>query len=112
MGSGEGKDSLTGKVALITGAARGTGAVTARRFAEEGAQVAVTDVRDDLGAAVAADLGEGAFYQHLDVTDEADWATAVAATVDAYGGIENLRPETKALLENLKRSQRIISGDI
>lgn len=81
---------LDGKVALITGAARGTGAVTARRFAQEGALVVVTDVLDDLGAEVAADIGDSAVYLRLDVTAEADWAAAVEATVATFGGLDVL----------------------
>ena len=53
---------LDGKVAIVTGAARGTGAVTARVFVEEGAKVLVTDVLDDLGEDVAADFGDQATY--------------------------------------------------
>ena len=81
---------LDEKVALITGAARGTGAVTARRFAQEGALVVVTDVLDDLGAEVAADIGDSAVYLRLDVTAEADWAAAVGATMATFGGLDVL----------------------
>ena len=59
---------LEGKVAIVTGAARGTGEATARRFAQEGAKVVLGDILDDLGAAVAQDIGPAALYQHLDVT--------------------------------------------
>ena len=67
---------LAGRVALVTGAARGIGAAAARRFAAEGARVAVTDVLDDEGAAVAAELGERGLYVRLDVRDQAAWDTA------------------------------------
>lgn len=70
---------LAGKTALITGAARGTGAETARLFAQEGARVVLADVLDDLGEAVAAEIGSGSRYVHLDVTSEEDWASAVRA---------------------------------
>ncbi len=76
---------LDGKVAIITGAARGTGAATTRRFVEEGAKVVVADVLDDTGEAVAAALGDQAAYQHLDVTEPADWSAAVHATIDRFG---------------------------
>jgi 3alpha(or 20beta)-hydroxysteroid dehydrogenase len=70
---------LDGKVAIITGAARGQGEAEARRFVAEGAKVVLGDVLDDAGVAVAAALGGAATYCHLDVTSEADWAAAVAA---------------------------------
>lgn len=66
---------LEGKVALVTGAARGTGAAIARSFVDEGATVTLADVLDDRGRETAA--GIGATYRHLDVTSEADWAAAV-----------------------------------
>jgi 3alpha(or 20beta)-hydroxysteroid dehydrogenase len=68
---------LSGKVALVTGAARGTGAEIARRFVAEDARVVVTDVNDEVGRETAAALGASARYQHLDVTAEADWQSSV-----------------------------------
>jgi 3alpha(or 20beta)-hydroxysteroid dehydrogenase len=76
---------LDGKVALITGAARGQGAAAARRFAAEGARVMITDVLDDQGKELAAELG--AEYCHLDVSSEDEWAEAVAFTVQTFGDI-------------------------
>jgi len=70
-------DRLAGKVALITGAARGQGAAEARLFAAEGATVFVTDVLDDVGAALAAGIGEQARYVHLDVTSEDEWRATI-----------------------------------
>jgi len=72
-------ERLGGKVALITGAARGTGAAIARRFVAEGATVMLVDVLDDRGELLATELGSAAAYAHLDVTDEDGWT----ATVDA-----------------------------
>ena len=69
---------LEGKVAIITGAARGQGAAEARLFASEGAQIVIADVLDDEGAAVAAAIGAAARYVHLDVSNEDDWANAIA----------------------------------
>jgi 3alpha(or 20beta)-hydroxysteroid dehydrogenase len=76
---------LAGRVALVTGAARGIGAAAARRFAAEGAHVVVADVLDDDGAAVAAELGEQALYIHLDVRHQAAWDGAVRAARDRFG---------------------------
>jgi 3alpha(or 20beta)-hydroxysteroid dehydrogenase len=71
---------LDGKTALITGAARGIGEATARRFAAEGAAVVVADKRVEPGEAVAADVG-GRFVE-LDITSEADWQAAMQAIGD------------------------------
>jgi NAD(P)-dependent dehydrogenase (short-subunit alcohol dehydrogenase family) len=84
---------LADKVALISGAASGMGAATARRFGREGASVVVADMLEDEGRAVASAIaaaGGRAMFQRLDVTQEADWAAAVAATVAAYGRLDVL----------------------
>ncbi len=84
---------LTGKVALISGGARGMGAVEARLFAREGARVVLGDVLDADGRAVEADIRKGggeAVYVSLDVRREADWAAAVGAAVDRFGRLDVL----------------------
>jgi NAD(P)-dependent dehydrogenase (short-subunit alcohol dehydrogenase family) len=81
---------LDGKVALISGAARGIGAATARLFAEAGARVAIGDVLDERGREAAAALGAAALYQHLDVTREEDWNAAVAAAQARFGRLDIL----------------------
>jgi 3alpha(or 20beta)-hydroxysteroid dehydrogenase len=81
---------LEGRVALITGSARGQGAEEARLFVQEGARVIVSDVLDDLGEEVAAELGAAAIYRRLDVTDPAGWNAAVEATVAAFGRLDVL----------------------
>ena len=81
---------LDGKVAIISGAARGQGEAHARAFVAEGAQVALGDVLDDRCAAVAARLGDDAIALHLDVRDEQQWAAAVAATLERFGRLDVL----------------------
>ncbi|MBS1676551.1 MAG: glucose 1-dehydrogenase [Actinobacteria bacterium] len=86
-------DRLSGKVALISGAARGQGAAHAERFAEEGASVVLGDVRDELGEGVAkaiSDRGLAAVYTHLDVTRTADWQAAVALAEERFGKLDVL----------------------
>ncbi|MGW1679291.1 glucose 1-dehydrogenase [Saccharopolyspora sp. NPDC002376] len=70
---------LAGKVAIVTGGARGQGAAAARRFVAEGARVLVGDVADEQGKELVDELGPSAVYQHLDVSSEDDWVDAVRA---------------------------------
>jgi 3alpha(or 20beta)-hydroxysteroid dehydrogenase len=81
---------LAGKVALVTGAARGQGEAEALRFAEEGAAVCLADVLDAEGEAVAAAIGVAARYVHLDVREPAQWSGAVAECVDEFGRLDVL----------------------
>lgn len=67
---------LAGRIAIVTGGARGIGASVGRLFVKEGARVLITDVRDELGGTLARELGPNAVYQHLDVGLESDWAAA------------------------------------
>lgn len=80
---------LAGKVAIVTGAARGMGAAIARRFVEEGATVALTDVLPDVEA-TARSLGPAASAYVHDVTDEARWAEIVADVIARHGRIDVL----------------------
>jgi NAD(P)-dependent dehydrogenase (short-subunit alcohol dehydrogenase family) len=84
---------LDGKVALISGAARGIGGETAQLMAREGARIVVADVLDDRGrqtvAAITAAGGQAA-YAHLDVTSEADWTEAVNLAVSKFGKLDIL----------------------
>jgi 3alpha(or 20beta)-hydroxysteroid dehydrogenase len=82
------KERLEGKVALITGAAMGQGAAEARLFADHGARVALCDIADTSG--VATGIGAPALALSLDVTQEEQWAAAVAATVAAFGRLDIL----------------------
>jgi len=81
---------LSGKVALVTGAAVGIGAACARRLLEAGAKVALVDMHDGPGQQLAAELGEGARYFHADVAVEAEVAAAIAGTVAAFGRLDVL----------------------
>ncbi|MGW6130857.1 SDR family oxidoreductase [Cellulomonas sp. NPDC055163] len=80
---------LDGRVALVSGGARGLGAAYVRALHERGASVVVGDLLDDEGAALADELGERARYVHLDVTSEGDWAAAVEVAV-GLGGVDVL----------------------
>jgi 3alpha(or 20beta)-hydroxysteroid dehydrogenase len=82
--------NLNGKVALITGAARGQGAAEARLFAQRGAKVMLCDILDSEGQAVATEIGANAAYLHLDVTSEASWQAAVKAAVSKFGKLNVL----------------------
>ncbi len=75
---------LSGKVALVTGAARGIGAAIARAFVAEGARVYVTDLLDDQGRNVASELGAMAQYRHLDVRRDDDWTSAIDAVLASH----------------------------
>jgi NAD(P)-dependent dehydrogenase (short-subunit alcohol dehydrogenase family) len=81
---------LTGKVALVSGAASGMGQSEALLFAREGAKVVVADVMETEGRQVADAIGAGARFVKLDVTQEAEWEKAVKATVDAFGKLDVL----------------------
>ncbi len=81
---------LDGKVARITGGARGQGAAEAELFAAEGATVVITDVLDDEGEATANRLGDAVSYVHQDVTNEAEWEAVVAGVLEAHGRIDVL----------------------
>jgi 3alpha(or 20beta)-hydroxysteroid dehydrogenase len=81
---------LDGKVALISGGARGQGESEARLFVSEGARVVLGDVLDEDGEKIAAELGDAALYQHLDVTQEADWQSIVARTTQHFGRLDVL----------------------
>ena len=84
---------LNGKVALISGAARGMGAEEARIFAREGAKVIIGDISEEEGRAVEAmiaETGGQALFVHLDVTNEEDWAKAVEQAVTRFGKLDVL----------------------
>ncbi len=86
-------DRLKGKVALISGGARGQGAAEARLFVNEGAKVVVGDVLDEQAAALAREInvkGPAAIAVHLDVTRATDWRNTVALCEKEFGGLDVL----------------------
>src|SRR4030095_2806991 len=93
---GSGRDAmgkLDGKVALISGGARGQGAAEAETFVKEGARVVFGDIPGDEGKSVEAPTrarGGDAVYVHLDVTSETDWQAAVQTTTSRYGKLDIL----------------------
>ncbi|WP_382309792.1 glucose 1-dehydrogenase [Herbiconiux sp. UC225_62] len=81
---------LHGKVAIVTGAARGMGAAEAALFIAEGATVVLTDVIDDEGVALAESLGARAEFRHHDVGEESEWRALVTYVEDSYGRVDIL----------------------
>jgi NAD(P)-dependent dehydrogenase (short-subunit alcohol dehydrogenase family) len=93
IGTHQGEDSamrLAGKVAIISGAASGMGAATAQLFAREGAKVVIGDVLEHEGGQVADAIGSAARFEKLDVTDEDNWDSVVAATTRHFGKLDVL----------------------
>jgi 3alpha(or 20beta)-hydroxysteroid dehydrogenase len=81
---------VDGKIALISGGARGIGAASARALVAEGAKVVLGDILDEEGKAVADELGDAARYVHLDVTNPEEWPAAVQAAIAEFGGLNVL----------------------
>jgi 3alpha(or 20beta)-hydroxysteroid dehydrogenase len=81
---------LDGKVAIISGGARGQGAAEVRLFVQEGAKVIFGDVLDDLGNALQKEVGDNAVYLHHDVRDETAWLTMVSAAENHFGKLDIL----------------------
>jgi 3alpha(or 20beta)-hydroxysteroid dehydrogenase len=83
-------ERLAGKVAIITGGARGMGESHVRKFISEGAKVVFTDLNEEGGQALAAELGENVKFVKQDVTKAADWDTVVAETENTFGPVNVL----------------------
>src|SRR5918994_113855 len=81
---------LNGRVAIITGAARGQGEAEARLLAAHGASLVITDILSDEGAAVAADIGEHALFLRHDVSSAEGWDEVVTATIERFGRLDVL----------------------
>lgn len=78
---------LDGKVAIVTGAAQGMGEAHARRFVREGARVVLTDLNEEGGAALAAELGEHALFVKQDVSSSSGWTEVVAKAEARFGPV-------------------------
>lgn len=81
---------LSGKVAIITGAAQGMGAAHARLFVEQGAKVVLTDLNEEKGNALVAELGENALFIKQNVASEEDWNTVITKAEEAFGPVNVL----------------------
>lgn len=84
------KRRLEGKIALITGAAQGIGAETAKVLAREGATVIITDIQDEKGRGVANQMGSPALYLHLDVKNEQDWSQVMKTILQKFSKLDIL----------------------
>lgn len=107
---------LNGKVAIVTGGSQGQGAAEAELFVAERARVVIADISDADGEALAARLGGGAVYRHVDVTDESAWEAVVGETLSRWDTIDVLvnnaglyrsRSLEKETAENYMRSIRL-----
>ena len=107
---------LDGKIALVTGGARGTGEQVARLFVAEGARVMIGDVLEAEGEAVAKDLGDTAAFVRLDVTSEDDWTRAVERTLARFGALSvlvnnaailQMKPLEETTLADFERHVRV-----
>ncbi len=83
-------EKLNGKVAIVTGGARGMGSATTELFAREGARVVIVDVLDEEGTVLAEGLGDSVTYHHLDVSDEEGWNALGKAVTEKHGRIDIL----------------------
>ncbi len=102
---------LDGKVALISGGARGQGAAEAQTFAAHGARVVFGDVRDDAGREVEASVraqGAEADYVHLDVTREDDWRRAVGHATDRFGRLDILVNNAAIVINRVPIEERTV----
>jgi NAD(P)-dependent dehydrogenase (short-subunit alcohol dehydrogenase family) len=91
---------LENKVVLVSGGASGIGAATGRLVVREGGKAVLADRDEAKGRALAGELGDGAHFVPLDVTDEAGWNKAVVATVEKFGGLHGLLNEAGVGVRN------------
>lgn len=103
-------DRLKGKVAIITGAARGMGAAHAARFVKEGAKVVLTDANEASGQALANDLGGSALFLRHDVTSADDWARVVRETEEVFG-LPTILVNNAGILGPTQKTVKITESD-
>jgi len=112
---------VDGKVALITGGASGLGSATARILAEQGARVVITDIDEDAGAGVAAEIGHDVLFIRQDVASEADWKRVMSRIIEEYGkldivvnnaGILHMASIEDTSLEDWQRVQAVNSDGV
>lgn len=101
---------LTGKVALITGAARGMGESHARRFIAEDAKVVLTDISEDAGRSLAAELGGHALFLIHDVTSATSWKSVIASAEEAFGSLSIL-VNNAGILGPVANTQQLTEDD-
>lgn len=97
---------IEGKVAIITGGSGGLGEATARALVAAGAKVAIWDLKEEMGRAVAADLGENAYYSNINVTDEAAVKAGIDEVLERFGGLHIL-----GNIAGIARARLVINKD-
>ncbi|CAI0424013.1 unnamed protein product, partial [Linum tenue] len=102
---------LEGKIAIVTGGARGIGEATVRLFARHGAKVVIADVEDKLGSALAESLSASVSYVHCDVSSEADVEDLVTSTVSRYGRVDVMFNNAGVLGSQTKSRKSILELD-
>jgi NAD(P)-dependent dehydrogenase (short-subunit alcohol dehydrogenase family) len=110
---------LNGKVAIVTGAAKGIGRAIAEVFLEEGAEVVIADVDAELGAATAAELGDAAAFHHTDVAQRDSVEAAIDAAVERFGALHVMVNNAgisgsfrRFMIDDLRDFDRVIAVDL
>lgn len=107
---------IENRVFLVTGGSSGLGAATAKMLVEQGGKVVLADINAEAGAAKAAELGAQARFVRADIASEADGRQAVAAALEAFGGLHGLAncagvaPAEKVLGRNGIHAWRVSAG--
>lgn len=102
---------MEGKVAIVTGGARGIGEATARLFSRHGAKVVIADVEDPIGTALANSLGPSVTFVHCDVSLEEDIENLIESTVSRYGQLD-IMFNNAGILGNQSKHKSIVNFDV